>query len=202
MLRCSDHSDQIGPSPAESALVTITCSRPCLIGIAQTLLMYILSRALRQLGSCPVSTESSRQRGRSPVSAVPPPGRRGKWVLELHAGPITPTTIRARTAQPRRHRPPHMPMCYMHATMHHAHLIYMRCERAGPCSVWPPRHDFGRVPVRVSATPCRDSVLGFMDVISSHILLDFHHSLLQGLSDALRLDQRPQCNHSPRSFLC
>ena len=36
-------------SPAESALVTITCSRPCLIGIAQTLLMFILSRALRQL---------------------------------------------------------------------------------------------------------------------------------------------------------
>jgi hypothetical protein len=123
------------------------------------------------------STESlraSRQRGRPPASAVPPPRPERKvGARAIHAGPITPTTNRARTAQPRRYRPPHMPMCYMHATMHHAehhaHLIYMRCEREGPCSVWPTRHDFGRVPVRVSATPCRDSVLGFMDVTSSHI---------------------------------
>lgn len=111
---------------------------------------------------------------RPPASAVPPPRPERKvGARAIHAGPITPTTNRARTAQPRRHRPPHMPMCYMHATMHHAehhaHLIYMRCEREGPCSVWPTRHDFGRVPVRVSATPCRDSVLGFMDVTSSHI---------------------------------
>ena len=145
---------------------------------------------------------------RPPASAVPPPRPERKvGARDIHAGPITPTTNRARTAQPRRHRPPHMPMCYMHATMHHAehhaHLIYMRCEREGPCSVWPTRHDCGDAYQSASPrlrveTPCSDSWM----LPHRIFLLDFHHSLLLDLRDALRLDQRPQCSHSPRSFLC
>ena len=158
--------------PGPAAQTELRRNRACPFPSAGTCVYYRQPTAAA--GFSTESLRASRQRGRPPASAVPPPRPERKvGARAIHAGPITPTTNRARTAQPRRHRPPHMPMCYMHATMHHAehhaHLIYMRCEREGPCSVWPTRHDFGRVPVRVSATPCRDSVLGFMDVTSSHI---------------------------------